>query len=81
MNFRGGKHTKYDNQMIVQVSGYDNKDKAKKLINKKIKWESPAGKEITGMISNVHGNNGAVRAHFNTGMPGQAIGTKVQIEG
>ena len=80
-NFRGGRHTKYDNQMIVSVKGYDTKKKSEQLLQKKITWKTPSGKTITGHVSNVHGNNGAVRVLFDTGMPGQSIGTTINIEG
>ena len=77
-NFRGGKHTKYDNQMIVKIA--DSKEKVKELIGKKVVWESPKGKKIVGEIRNFHGNSGCVRVIFEKGMPGQAIGNKVKVE-
>ena len=80
VNFRGGKHTKYDNHMIIMISDVKNKEQAKKLIGKTVSWKSPAGKEIKGKISNMHGNNGCVRAIFEKGMPGQSIAQKVEIE-
>ena len=80
LNFRGGKHTKYDNHMIVRVEGFDDREASKKLISKEVVWKSPAGKEIKGKIANLHGNKGAVRVIFEKGMPGQAIGTKVKVE-
>ncbi len=79
-NFRGGKHTKYDNHMIIQINGVENRENAAKLIGKKVVWESPAGKKINGKISNVHGNSGCVRAIFEKGMPGQSISNKVKVE-
>lgn len=79
-NFRGGKHTKYDNQMIIQIDGVDSKDKAEEVIGKKVTWESSAGKKISGKISNFHGNSGCVRVIFERGMPGQAITKKVKVE-
>jgi len=79
VNFRRGRRTQKDRQMVIAVSGYD-KVKAKELIGKKVVWTSPAGKELKGKISALHGNKGAVRAIFETGMPGQAIGSKVKIE-
>jgi large subunit ribosomal protein L35Ae len=80
LNFRGGLHTKYDNQMILEIKGVDNKDKTQKIIGKTITWTSPSGKHINGKISNAHGNKGIVRAIFERGMPGQAIGTKVEVK-
>lgn len=79
-NFRGGRHTKHNSQMIVVVKGVDKKDKASDLIGKTAVWTSPAKKEIKGKITAAHGNSGAVRVKFETGMPGQAIGQKIRIE-
>ena len=80
VHFRGSRRVKSTNQMILQVSGVDNKEKASKLVGKKAVWKSPAGKQLTGKITAAHGNSGALRAIFETGMPGQSIGTKVAIE-
>ena len=77
MNFRGGKHTKYDNHMIVKL--VDTRKKAFELVGKKVVWESPKGKKIQGIIHAAHGNSGCVRAVFEKGMPGQALGTKVSV--
>jgi len=80
MNYRRGKHTQTTNQMIISIDGIKNKEEAEKLIDKEITWTSPAKKEIKGKIVSAHGRNGAVKAHFYTGMPGQAIGTAVIIK-
>ncbi len=79
-NFRGGRHTKHNSQMIVVVKGVDKKEKTADLIGKTVIWASPAKKEIKGRVSSAHGNSGAVKVKFETGMPGQAIGQKVRIE-
>lgn len=80
VNFRGSHHTQYGNQMIVQAAGVDSKEKAEKLVGKKVTWKSSAGKEINGEVRSAHGNKGALRVLFEKGMPGQALGTKVKIE-
>ena len=80
VNFRSARHHQKGNQMIIKVEGYSDKEKAKELIGKAVKWTSPAGKELKGRVAAVHGNSGAVRAVFDTGMPGQSVGTKVKIE-
>ncbi|MBW2996819.1 50S ribosomal protein L35ae [Candidatus Woesearchaeota archaeon] len=80
VNFKGSHHTQSDNQMIVQASGVDSKEKAEKLVGKKVVWSSSAGKEIKGEVRSAHGNKGALRVLFEKGMPGQALGTKVKIE-
>lgn len=78
-NFRGGRHNQINNQMIVIINGIDKKEKTKDLIGKKVVWKSPKGKELRGEIIKFHGNKGALRVKFETGMPGQSIGTKVNI--
>ena len=78
-NFRRGRHVTRGNQMLVKIEGIDSKEKASSLKGKKVVWKSTSGKEITGKISEIHGNKGAVRVVFETGMPGQAIGNKVDI--
>jgi len=80
VSFRRGRRTQKKHQMIVKVNGVDNKAKAKALINKKVVWKSPGGKEIRGDVTNIHGNIGGLRVQFEKGLPGQSIGTKVLID-
>jgi len=79
-NFKRGRTTQTTNQMIVVVKGLEKKEKAAELVGKKVVWKSPAGKEIIGEVRSAHGNSGALRVLFETGMPGQAIGSKVEIK-
>jgi len=78
-NFRKSVHSQKTNHMVIYIQGVDSKEKAKSLIGKTVVWKSPAGKEMKGKISNVHGNKGAVRAIFERGMPGQSIGSKIVV--
>ena len=80
VHFRGSRRVKRSNQMVLQVSGVDNREKAAKMIGKKVVWKTSGGKSMVGEITNVHGNNGALRIRFDTGMPGQSIGQKVSVE-
>jgi len=80
VNFRGSRRVKKGNHMIIEVNGTDSKEKASKLVGKKVVWKSSGGKAITGKIASAHGNSGALRVIFETGMPGQSIGNKVAIE-
>jgi len=70
VHFRGSRRVKKGNQMIIEVSGIDNKDKAGQLIGKKVVWKTSAGKQLIGQITAAHGNSGALRIRFETGMPG-----------
>ena len=80
VNFRGSRRVKKGNHMIVEVEGVESKEKASHLVGKKVVWKTSAGKAISGKIASIHGNSGALRVIFETGMPGQSIGTKVAIE-
>ncbi len=81
VNFRRGRHTQHNNQLILQVDSIDSKDKTKSLIGKHVIWVSVGKnkKEINGIIKSSHGNNGAVKACFDRGIPGQALGTKIKV--
>lgn len=78
-SYRRGRHSITQNQIIVKVKDFDTKQKASELLGMKVTWTSPAGKEITGKVSGVHGSKGCVRARFSKGIPGQALGTEVQL--
>ena len=48
------------------------------LIGRKVMWTQ--GKtSLAGKIVGFHGRNGMVRVRFTRGLPGQAIGTTVQL--
>ena len=80
--FRGSHRRKSGNQMIIVVDGVGDKAKAQALVGKTAVWTSPSKdkKQLKGRISAVHGRKGAVRAIFETGMPGQSLGEAVRIE-
>lgn len=80
LNYRRSRHVQRNKHMIIRVPSIDTKEKASKLINKKVVWKSPTGKELTGIIKSTHGNTGALRVIFDKGLPGQAMGDKVKIE-
>lgn len=78
-NYRLGETTQKPNQYVIVVEGYD-KEKANKLVGKKVVWTSQSGKEIIGKLTGMHGSKGALRARFDKGLPGQAIGNTVLIK-
>lgn len=80
LHFRRGNRTQNPHQAILHVEGYKTNEKSKALIGKTVIWKSPAGKEIKGKITQVIGNIGKLRVHFETGIPGQAICAKVKVE-
>jgi len=81
MHFRQGRHHVNPKQMILKVA--DTAEEAKKSIGKKVVWISPGKNKvkITGEISALHGRKGNVRAIFaEKGLPGQAIGTEIEVK-
>ncbi len=59
--------------------GAKKKEAAAKLLEKKVEWTTATGKKILGKVSRVHGSKGAIVARFEKGIPGQALGTDVEI--
>ena len=79
VNFRQGRTTQHESQMLIQVEGITSADKAKSLVGKKVSWKTVSGKVISGTVLATHGRSGQVRAKFDTGMPGQSLGKYVEI--
>jgi len=82
INFRRGRKTQTTNQMVVVVPGFDKAKAESELVGKTAIFtcEGKDKKEIKGTVTAIHGNKGAVRVHFETGMPGQAIGKTLEIK-
>ena len=81
IQFRQGRKTQKPRHFLIEIPGTDSREKATKFVGKSVAWKS-TGKEptiINGKISSAHGGNGVVRAIFEKGLPGQAIGTDVEI--
>ncbi len=79
-NYKRGRHTVHQKHCIVVFPNIKTRKDANKLIGRTVLWNTPSGKELKGVITRAHGNNGAVRAHFKkAGVPGQALGKKVII--
>ena len=80
VSFRRGRHVVTPNQMLIEVEGVDSREKAGKLIGNKVIWKSSKGKTIEGHVTGSHGGNGLVKARFSKGLPGQSIGSKVELK-
>ena len=79
-NYKRGRHIIHPKHCIIIFPNVHTRKEANKLIGRSIVWISPTGKELKGVITRAHGNNGAVRSHFkDAGVPGQALGKKVKI--
>jgi ribosomal protein L35AE/L33A len=77
-NYAVSRHRMSGNHMVVLIPGVDSKEKAGKLVGKKVAFHT-GKRDIVGKVQRAHGNSGALNVLFETGMPGQAIGKKVKI--
>ncbi len=83
IQFRRGRRTQHDRHFLIEIPECDSREKATKYKDKEVSWTSP-GKEkkvIKGVVSSAHGNSGVLRCIFERGLPGQSIGTEVEVEG
>lgn len=79
VQFRRGRHTIHEKHYLLDI-GMKNREEAKKMAGRVVEWKSPGGKVLKGKISDAHGNKGLVRAIFESGLPGQAITTEVEVK-
>jgi large subunit ribosomal protein L35Ae len=79
VQFRRSRHRIHERHYLLDL-GCTKREEAKKLAGKEVSWTSPGGKVIKGKISDAHGNKGLVRAIFETGLPGQAMTTEVEVK-
>jgi len=77
---RRGPKTQKPKEYILRFPSIKSVGGAARLIGLKVAW--PVGKnEVRGKIVGLHGKNGLVRARFRRGVPGQALGSLVEIIG
>ncbi|BAA30949.1 50S ribosomal protein L35ae [Pyrococcus horikoshii] len=79
LSYRRSKENQHTNVMIIKPLDINSREEASKLIGRLVVWKSPSGKVLKGKIVRVHGTRGAVRARFEKGLPGQALGDYVEI--
>jgi ribosomal protein L35AE/L33A len=66
------------NECLVQFADVSKVAKANGLIGQKVFWRGEK-KKHTGKITGFHGKNGVVRVKFKKSLPGQALGTTVEL--
>ncbi len=67
-------------EILIQIVGEELLSQAGKFIGKKVVWTNPTAK-LVGKVVGLHGKNGMLKAKFKKGVPGQAIGSTVEIVG
>ena len=82
IQFRQGRHTQKPRHFLIEIPEINTREKAEKFKGKEVFWVSPGKtkKIIHGKIAAPHGNSGIVRAIFEIGLPGQAIGDDCEIK-
>jgi large subunit ribosomal protein L35Ae len=80
MNYRIGIRTQMSRECLIQFTNVVSAARAGQLIGRKVVWKGE-NKKLIGKIVGFHGKNGAVRVKFKKGVPGQALGTTVELVG
>jgi large subunit ribosomal protein L35Ae len=77
-NYRTGIREQTSNECLIEFENVNSVALASKLVGQKVTWKNGT-KKLIGKIRGPHGKNGMVRVRFVRGVPGQAIGTIVEL--
>ena len=77
-NYRRGPRTQRNKELILLILGVKSRRDASKFIGRRVECRL-SGKILRGKIVKAHGRAGGVLVRFNSGVPGQIIGSKVAI--
>lgn len=80
VNYQIGPKAQRPKECLIQFTHTKSVSEASQLIGRKVAWKSGKNK-IIGKIVDTHGSKGLVRARFRRGLPGQALGTTVELVG
>jgi large subunit ribosomal protein L35Ae len=80
MNYRIGIRTQMSHECLVQFTDVVSAAQAGRLVGRKVMWKGE-NKNFIGKIVGFHGKTGVVRVKFKKGVPGQALGTSVELVG
>ena len=77
-NYRVGNKSQTPKEILVTFQGLETVALAGKLVGQKVAWKQ--GKtQFLGKVKGLHGRNGMVKVKFPHGVPGQAVGTFVEL--
>ena len=80
VGYRTGPKTQRSKECILKFPKVRSPGEAARLIGRKVAW--PVGeRRVRGKIVGLHGRSGLVRARFRRGVPGEAIGTRIEVIG
>jgi large subunit ribosomal protein L35Ae len=77
-NYRIGIRTQASRECLIEFETVTSSSLACQLVGQKVTWKN-GSKKMIGQVMGPHGRNGMVKVRFVHGVPGQAIGTKVQL--
>jgi large subunit ribosomal protein L35Ae len=78
MNYRIGIRTQMSKWCLIQIAGENSVSNAGQLIGRKMVLKFGKNSFI-GRIMSLHGKKGVVAVKFRKGIPGNAIGAKVEL--
>ena len=78
VNYRIGIRTQMPKWCLVQIMGENTVSKAGQLVGRKMILKFGENSFI-GRIVSLHGKKGVVEVKFQKGIPGQALGAKVEL--
>ena len=77
-NYRMGPKSQTPSECLIEFQGIDSAALAGRLVGQKVTWK--AGKSmLQGKVKGAHGKNGMVKVKFRHGVPGEALGTVVEL--
>jgi large subunit ribosomal protein L35Ae len=80
VSYRTGPKTQRSKECILKFPKIKSPSEAARLIGRKVAW--PVGdRKVRGKIMMLHGKSGMVVARFRKGVPGQAVGTPIEVVG
>jgi ribosomal protein L35AE/L33A len=78
-NYRTGPKSQTSRECLIEFETVTSASLACKLIGQTVAWKNGNSKFL-GKIRGAHGKNGIVRVRFPHGVPGQAIGSIVELK-
>ncbi len=78
INYRVGPRSQASKECIIHFANVPSVAKASRLVGRKLAWKKGECR-IIGRVVALHGRKGSVRARFRKGLPGQALGTAVEL--
>jgi large subunit ribosomal protein L35Ae len=78
LNYRIGIRTQNPKECLIQFEHVTSASLAGQLVTKKVIWKQGESK-FMGKIVGYHGKKGVVKVKFQRALPGQALGTKVEL--